>query len=92
MTSIFKVIETLASSRQPVLITGETGVGKELIAQAIHRSSGLKGRIVTINAAGLDDTMLSDTLFGHKKGAYTGATESREGLIEQARGGDTLSG
>lgn len=87
MMSIFKVIETLASSRQPVLITGETGVGKELIAQAIHRCSGLKGRMVTVNAAGLDDTMLADTLFGHKKGAYTGATESRDGLIAQAKGG-----
>jgi len=87
MMSIFKVIETLASSNQPVLITGETGVGKELIAQAIHRCSGLKGPIVTVNAAGLDDTMLADTLFGHKKGAYTGATESRDGLIEQAKGG-----
>jgi len=87
MMSIFKVIETLASSRQPVLITGETGVGKELIAQAIHRCSGLKGQMVTVNAAGLDDTMLADTLYGHKKGAYTGATESREGLIELAKGG-----
>ena len=87
MMSIFKVIETLANSHQPVLITGETGVGKELIAQAIHRCSGLKGRIVTVNVAGLDDTMLADTLFGHKKGAYTGATESRDGLIEQAKGG-----
>lgn len=87
MMSIFKVIETLASSRQPVLITGETGVGKELIAQAIHRCSGLKGKMVTVNAAGLDDTMLADTMFGHKKGAYTGATESRDGLIAQAKGG-----
>jgi DNA-binding NtrC family response regulator len=87
MMAIFKVIETLAGSRQPVLITGETGVGKELIAQAIHRSSGLKGRMITVNAAGLDDTMLADTLYGHKKGAYTGATESREGLIELAKGG-----
>lgn len=87
MMSIFKVIETLASSRQPVLITGETGVGKELIAEAIHRSSGLKGRMVIVNAAGLDDTMLADTLFGHKKGAFTGASESRDGLIEQAKGG-----
>ncbi|MBK5273462.1 MAG: sigma-54-dependent Fis family transcriptional regulator [Desulfuromonadales bacterium] len=87
MISIFKVIETLARSRQPVLISGETGVGKELIAQAIHRCSGLKGRMITVNAAGLDDTMLADTLFGHKKGAYTGATESRDGLIEQAKGG-----
>lgn len=87
MLSIFKVIETLARSSQPVLITGETGVGKELIAHAIHKCSGLSGRMVTVNAAGLDDTMLADTLFGHKKGAYTGATESRGGLIEQAKGG-----
>lgn len=87
MFSIFKVVETLESSRQPVLITGETGVGKELIAKAIHACSGVKGKMVTVNAAGMDDTMLADALFGHKKGAYTGATESRDGLIEQARGG-----
>lgn len=87
MMSIFKVIETLAGSRQPVLITGETGVGKELIAEAIHRSSGLKGKMITVNAAGLDDTMFADTLFGHKKGAFTSATENRNGLIEQAKGG-----
>ncbi|OGU15949.1 MAG: two-component system response regulator [Geobacteraceae bacterium GWC2_53_11] len=90
MMSVFKVIETLARSSQPVLITGETGVGKELIAHAIHKSSGLNGRMVTVNAAGLDDTMLADTLFGHKKGAFTGATESRGGLIEQAKGGTLL--
>lgn len=87
MLSIFKVIETLACSNQPVLITGETGVGKEQIAEAIHKCSGLKGKMVTVNAAGLDDIMLSDTLFGHKKGAFTGAMESRDGLIEQAKGG-----
>lgn len=85
--SIFKVIETLACSRQPVLITGETGVGKELIATAIHSCSGFKGKMITVNVAGLDDAMFADTLFGHKKGAYTGASESREGLIEKARGG-----
>jgi len=87
MMAIFKVIETLACSKQPVLIAGETGVGKELIANAIHRCSGLKGRMVSVNVAGLDDAMFADTLFGHKKGAYTGANESREGLIEQAKGG-----
>lgn len=87
MQSIFKVIETLAGSKQSVLITGETGVGKEMIANAIHRCSGLKGKMITVNVAGLDDAMLADTLFGHKKGAYTGANESREGLIEQAKGG-----
>lgn len=87
MLAIFKIIEASRTSRQPVLITGETGVGKELIAKAIHRASGLKGALVTVNVASLDDTMLSDTLFGHKKGAYTGATENRMGLIEQAKGG-----
>lgn len=85
MLSIFKVIETLAISREPVLITGETGVGKELIARAIHRCSGLKGEMVTVNVAGLDDTMFADAMFGHKKGAFTGANESREGFVEKAK-------
>lgn len=87
MMSIFKVIESLAGSRHPILITGESGVGKELIAEAIHRTSGLKGKMVSVNVAGVDETMFDDTLFGHKKGAFTGATESRNGLIEEAKGG-----
>jgi len=70
-----------------VLITGETGVGKELIANAIHRLSGRSGELVTVNVAGLDDTLFSDTLFGHRKGAFTGADSERKGLIEQARAG-----
>lgn len=87
MQAIFKIIETMAGTYNPVLITGETGVGKELIARAIHRSSGLSGRFVALNAAGLDDMMFADTLFGHKKGAFTGAHEGREGLIAKAQGG-----
>ncbi len=87
MQSIFKIIETLAPSRQPILITGETGVGKDLIAEAIHKASGVKGPFVPLNVAGMDETMLADTLFGHKKGAYTHANDSRDGLIEQAKGG-----
>ncbi len=87
MQSIFKLIETIAPSRYPVFITGETGVGKELIASAVHRCSGLTGKFVPINVAGLDSAMFDDTLFGHKRGAYTGASESREGLIAQAQGG-----
>lgn len=87
MQALFKIIESMRHSRQPVLITGETGVGKELIAQAIHRSSGLKGPMITVNVAGLDDSRFADTLFGHKKGAFTGATDSREGLIEKAKDG-----
>jgi transcriptional regulator with PAS, ATPase and Fis domain len=73
MLTIFQYVESIAPTSQPVLIQGETGVGKELIARAIHRLSGLDGAFVAINAAGLDDTVFSDTLFGHAKGAFTGA-------------------
>lgn len=87
MRAIFQYVEVIAVTQQPVLIIGETGVGKELFAKAVHDISGRKGRFVAVNVAGLDDTMFSDTLFGHKKGAYTGAEEAREGLISQATGG-----
>jgi DNA-binding NtrC family response regulator len=87
MQAIFKIVETMAGTYNPVLVTGETGVGKELIARAVHRSSGLSGRFVALNAAGLGDMMFADTLFGHKKGAFTGAHEHREGLIAKAQGG-----
>lgn len=87
MRAIFRYIEAIAPSNQPVLITGETGVGKELAARAIHASSGLAGEFVALNAAGLDDAMFSDTLFGHVRGAYTGASEAREGLVARASQG-----
>lgn len=87
MRAIFLYLESVAPSRQPVLITGETGTGKELIAKAVHTLSGLGGPFVAINLAGLDDTMFSDTLFGHQRGAYTGADRVREGIIRQASGG-----
>jgi len=87
MRSIFQYIEVIAKSDQPILVTGETGVGKELIARAIGALSNRKGAFVTVNAAGLDDNMFSDTLFGHKKGAFTGADQARDGLIATASGG-----
>jgi DNA-binding NtrC family response regulator len=87
MKSIFKLVETVAATQHPVLIAGETGVGKELLARAVHEASGVSGSFVPVNLAGLDDAMFSDTLFGHKKGAYTGAGEVREGLIAKASGG-----
>jgi len=87
MRAIFQYVEVIADSPQPVLITGETGVGKDMIARSIHRISGVKGELVTVNVAGLDDTMFSDTLFGHKKGAFTGADQIREGLVSKAAGG-----
>ena len=84
---IFKYLEAVSASPMAVLIAGETGVGKELFAQAVHRVSGRSGRFVPVNAAGLDEQVFSDTLFGHVKGAFTGADLARPGLIEQAAGG-----
>ncbi|MDD2337470.1 MAG: sigma-54 dependent transcriptional regulator, partial [Geobacteraceae bacterium] len=87
MSSIFQYCEVVAASGQPVIVIGATGVGKELVAKAIHNVSGLRGKFVPVNVAGLDDNMFSDTLFGHKKGAFTGADQARCGLIAQAAGG-----
>jgi transcriptional regulator with PAS, ATPase and Fis domain len=87
MLSTFKYIEAIAENDNPVLITGESGVGKELVARVIHRLSQRKGKFVPENIAGLDDTMVADTLFGHTRGAFTTAEAPRKGLIEEARGG-----
>ena len=87
MLAVFRYAEAIARFTHPVLITGETGTGKELIARALHRLSGRCGEFVAVNVAGLDDTMFSDTLFGHAKGAYTGADRPRDGLIASAAEG-----
>ena len=87
MHSIFQYIEAIAETSRPVLITGESGVGKELVARAVHNSSGRAGEFVALNIAGLDDNIVADTLFGHTKGAYTGATKPRMGLVEKAKNG-----
>lgn len=87
MQSIFRYIEAIAPTSQAVLITGETGTGKELIAKSLHEASGRSGQLVTVNVAGLDDIMFSDTLFGHERGAFTGADRDRKGLIEKAAEG-----
>lgn len=87
MRAIFHYVEAVSQSEETVLVMGETGVGKELISKAIHDISGSKGEFVAVNVAGLDDTMFSDVLFGHKKGAFTGADNDREGLIVKAAGG-----
>lgn len=85
--NIFKYIEAVAPSSQSILITGETGTGKEMIARAVHTVSGRSGEFVPVNVAGLDDTMFSDALFGHEKGAFTGAEKTRSGFIEKAANG-----
>jgi len=87
MLSIFHYLEAIAPSSQPVVISGETGVGKDLIARAIHKLSGRKGEFVAVNVAGLDDNIFADTLFGHVRGAYTGAERDRGGQIRKAAGG-----
>ena len=87
MLRVFGYVEAIAPTTLPVLITGETGTGKELIARAIHSVSRRKGSFVTVNIAGLDDTLFADTLFGHLKGAYTGADSTREGVVAKAEDG-----
>ncbi len=87
MRAIFQYLESVASSTQPILITGESGVGKELFARAAHTLSGARGPLISINVAGLDDNIFSDTLFGHRAGAFTGAEKDRPGMIEQAENG-----
>ena len=85
--TIFQYCEAVAYGNHPILITGETGVGKELIAEAIHFSSKRDGDFVAVDIAGLDDNVVSDTLFGHIKGAFTGANKYRKGIIEKAESG-----
>ncbi|MBA7476876.1 MAG: response regulator [Spirochaeta sp.] len=87
MRSILLYVEAIAKTAQVVLITGETGTGKELIARSIHSLSGRHGEYVVANVAGFDDNMFADTLFGHRKGAFTGADHALRGLIERAAGG-----
>ncbi|MFQ3620716.1 MAG: sigma-54 dependent transcriptional regulator [Spirochaetales bacterium] len=87
MKALFRFIEGVAPTEEPVLIVGETGVGKELFARAVHEASGRKGAFVATNLGGVEDSMLADTLFGHKTGAYTGAQDVRSGLIATAEGG-----
>ncbi len=85
---VIATIRQVAPSNLPVLICGESGVGKELIAAAIHKhSKRANKRYVTFNAAGQSETLLEDQLFGHVRGAYTGADRDREGIFEYADGG-----
>lgn len=87
MRAVFRYTEAVARSPEPVLIVGETGVGKELLAEAVHFTSGRPGILVSVNVASLDSTTFSDTLFGHKRGAFTGAEKDRSGLVEKAAQG-----
>ncbi|MBX3321451.1 MAG: sigma-54-dependent Fis family transcriptional regulator [Phycisphaeraceae bacterium] len=88
MRRILRVVRTVAASTISVLITGESGTGKELVARAVHENSKRKGkRFVAFNCAGQSESLIEDQLFGHVRGAYTGADKDREGVFEYADGG-----
>jgi DNA-binding NtrC family response regulator len=88
MREVIEIIELVANRRSTVLITGETGTGKEMAARALHLSSSRSAsRMVAINCAALPDHLLEAELFGHTKGAFTGAVNTRVGLFEQAHRG-----
>jgi len=88
MRALFQLIETVAPSAATILITGETGTGKEMVARAIHQTSPRhRGRFVAINVSAIPETLLDAELFGHARGAFTGAVAMRQGRLEQADGG-----
>lgn len=88
MRKIIETVRAVAPSNLPVLVTGESGTGKELIAQAVHRNSLRKDKkFVAFNCAGQSESLLEDQLFGHVKGAFTGADKDREGVFSFANGG-----
>lgn len=87
MRDIYKTIGLIASSEASVLITGETGTGKELVANIIHQNSGRKGSFIAVNCAALPETLIESELFGHEKGAFTGAMAQRKGRFELANKG-----
>ena len=90
MQRVFDLAARVASATAPVLVLGETGSGKGLLARALHAESKRPGAFVTVNCAALPENLLESELFGHKKGAFTGATQSRDGLLVQASGGTLL--
>lgn len=88
MHKVYELIGRVAATSSNVLITGESGTGKELVAKAIHRQSARCGKpFVAVNCGGVPETLIESELFGFKKGAFTGATANKKGLVEAAQGG-----
>lgn len=91
MRSIFTLLEQVAPSRAAVLLTGESGTGKELAARSLHAlSPRAGGPFVALNCAAMPETLIESELFGHEKGAFTGAVERRPGCFEPAQNGTLL--
>ena len=82
-----RLIEVVATASTNVLVLGETGTGKELVARALHAESGRAGKLVSVNCAAIPAELLESELFGHEKGAFTGADKARAGRFEMAKGG-----
>ncbi len=87
MKQVLKLVQAAARADSPVLISGETGTGKELIAKALHSESGRRGQFLAINCSAITAGLLESELFGHKKGAFTGADREKQGLFSIADGG-----
>jgi two-component system response regulator AtoC len=87
MHDVYKTIGRVAQSNASILVTGETGTGKELVANLIHQNSGRNGAFVAVNCAALPETLIESELFGHEKGAFTGAMAQRKGRFEVANKG-----
>jgi two-component system response regulator AtoC len=88
MQALFQLLETVARASSTILITGETGTGKEVVAKAIHHNSPRRAnRFVALNCSAIPETLLEAELFGHVRGAFTGANTTRQGRFEQAHKG-----
>lgn len=87
MSRVFSTISQVAQAQCSVLITGESGTGKDLVAQAIHEHSGRSGKFVPINCGSIPEGLLESELFGHVKGSFSGAIREKEGLVQTAHGG-----
>jgi len=93
MQKVLKEVESVAASNASVIITGESGTGKELIARAIHANSSRKFfPMVSVHCGALSESLLESELFGHEKGAFTGAVYNRKGRFEMADSGTYFSG
>jgi two-component system response regulator PilR (NtrC family) len=92
MLQLFELIRTVAATSSTVLVTGETGTGKELAARAIHDASPRRAqKFVALNCSAIPETLLEAEIFGHVRGAFTGAIANRQGRLEQANRGRCFS-